>query len=66
MERTCPKPASFVALIACVSAILITSAIADVVITEPIRQFGYGNLQDAAYSPDGRYIATGGSLGAHI
>ena len=66
MERTCPKLAAMVVLAASLSAILITSAIAEVVITQPIRQFGYGTLEEAAYSPDGRYIATCGSMGAYL
>jgi len=34
---------------------------ADEVITTPIRTFGLGRLQDVAYSPDGRHIATCGT-----
>jgi len=35
-------------------------------ITEPLRKFGLGDLQIAAISPDGRWMATCGSGGAFI
>jgi WD40 repeat protein len=35
-------------------------------VTMPIRQFGLGTLQCAAYSPDGQTILTGGGGGAYL
>ena len=34
-----------------------------VTVTEPLMRYGLGTLQDVAYSPDGRVIATAGGLG---
>ena len=36
------------------------------VVTEPLREFGLGDLQVAAISPDGKWMATCGSGGAFI
>src|SRR5215468_2104803 len=36
------------------------------VVTEPLRKFGLGDLQLAAISPDGKWMATGGGGGAFL
>ena len=54
-------------LVLTVGAYLVFTAcsLADVV-TEPLRKFGLGDLQIAAISPDGKWMATCGSGGAFI
>jgi WD40 repeat protein len=54
-------------LILAVGAYLVFTAasLADVA-TEPLRKFGLGDLQLAAISPDGKWMATGGSGGAFL
>ena len=53
-------------LIACILATCAKPASGETVVTEPIRVFGLGTLEAAAYSPDGRHIATCGSGGAFL
>ena len=36
------------------------------VVTQPVRKFGLGDLQVVAVSPDGKWMATGGSGGAFV
>jgi hypothetical protein len=35
-------------------------------VTQPLRKFGLEDLQAAAISPDGKWMATGGSGGAFL
>ena len=54
----------FWAFIAVLAACAAVELHAEQVVTQPIRTFGLGTLRSAAYSPDGRYIATCGIQGA--
>ena len=42
---------------------LLTTTVCADTVTEPIRQFGYGQLTCAAYSPDGNHFLTGSADG---
>ncbi|HUW31028.1 MAG TPA: WD40 repeat domain-containing protein, partial [Planctomycetota bacterium] len=60
MERTCVRPASTIVSAICLFAILISSAFAEDVITQPIRTFS-GHTQgvySAVFSPDGATVLT--------
>jgi len=56
----------FRALVAALVACAAIELHAEEVVTQPIRTFGLGSLSSAAYSPDGRYIATCGGEGAFL
>jgi len=54
-------------IVVAISAVCPVAAESDgEVVTEPIRTFGLGTLEGAAYSPDGRYVATFGGGGAFL
>ena len=50
----------------CMAAGAALPAHAEQIVTQPIRTFGLGTLYAAAYSPDGKYIATCGGGGAFL
>jgi len=50
----------------CVQFVCGRSPAQPVTIPEPLMRCGLGTLLSDAYSPDGKYIATGGGIGAML